>query len=140
MDELFARHASSDDLFNLGFRGPNVLQIHRLAGRVRAEGVFGQVNINRPGQSVGDDERRGGEVIGFDIRVDAAFKVAVAGKDGGGDQVVLVDGGRHDFGQRAGVADAGGAAVADEVKAERIEVGGEAGLVEIIHDDFGAGG
>ena len=42
--------------------------------------------------------------------------------------------------QRAGVADAGGAAVADEVEAELVEVRGEARLVEVVGDDLGARG
>ncbi len=42
-------------------------------------------------------------------------------------------------GQRAGVADAGGAAVADQVEAELVQVGLQAGLVQIIGHDARAG-
>ncbi len=43
-------------------------------------------------------------------------------------------------GQWAGVADAGGAAVADDLEAERVEVGHEAGFDVVVGDDAGAGG
>ena len=43
-------------------------------------------------------------------------------------------------GQRAGVTDAGGAAVADGVEAEGVEVWQQAGLVVVVGDDAGAGG
>ena len=40
--------------------------------------------------------------------------------------------------QRAGVADAGGAAVADQVEAELVEVRREAGLLVVVGDDLRA--
>ena len=40
--------------------------------------------------------------------------------------------------QRSGVADAGRAAIADEVEAERVEILLQAGLVEIVGDDLRA--
>ena len=43
------------------------------------------------------------------------------------------------LGQRAGVADAGRAAVADEVEAERLERLGQPGAVEVFGDDLRAG-
>ena len=47
--------------------------------------------------------------------------------------------GRRDLlDQRAGVADAGGAAVADRVEAEVLEVLGEAGLLVVVGDDLRA--
>jgi hypothetical protein len=64
--------------------------------------------------------------------VNAGFEVAVAREDGGSDEVVLDDGG-FDLGrERAGVADAGGAAVANDLEAELVEVGLEAGGLEVI--------
>ena len=52
---------------------------------------------------------------------------------------MVVDGLGDRFGERAGVPDAGGAAVADEVEAERFEVVPEVGLVVVLGDDLGAG-
>ena len=53
---------------------------------------------------------------------------------------MVFDGLRDVGGQRAGVADAGGAAVADGIETECVEVRGEAGFVVVVGDDAGAGG
>ena len=72
--------------------------------------------------------------------MDAGFEVAVTRKDGGRDEVAALDG-AFDVGvERAGVADAGRAAVADKIEAELVEVVGELDLVEVVGDDAGAGG
>jgi hypothetical protein len=96
--------------------------------------------VDAAGDGVGDDQRRGHQVVGADIDVDAALEVAVAAEDGDGDQAVLVDGFGDVGGQRAGVADAGGAAVADDVEAQLFEVGEQAGFGVVVGDDAGAGG
>jgi hypothetical protein len=43
--------------------------------------VLRQVDVDGAGQRVGHDQRRAGEVVGADERMDAALEVAVAGKD-----------------------------------------------------------
>src|SRR5215216_1420140 len=43
------------------------------------------------------------------------------------------------WGMSAGVADAGGAAVADQAEAELLQVGGEPGPVVVVGDNLGAG-
>ena len=53
---------------------------------------------------------------------------------------MLVDRGGDLLGQRAGVADAGGAAVADQVEAELVQVRREAGPLVVVHDDLRARG
>ena len=98
-----------------------------------------EVVIDAAGEGVGDDQRRRHEVVGANFGVDAAFEVAIAGEDADGDERVGFDGFGDVFGQRAGVADAGGAAVADGVEAELVEVLGEAGFVVVVGDDAGAG-
>ena len=55
------------------------------------------------------------------VGVDAALEVAVARQHRGDGQVALVHGVGHPVEQRARVADAGRAAVADEVEAELLE-------------------
>ena len=66
-------------------------------------GVFGQVYVHRARQGVGDDERRGGQVVRADVGVDAPFEVAVAREYGRDNEVVLLDGGGDLLGQRTGV-------------------------------------
>ena len=43
----------------------------------------------RAGDGVGDDQRRRGQIVGLDFRVDAALEVAVAGEHGGRDQIAV---------------------------------------------------
>ena len=102
--------------------GQMSLQVDRLAVGAGAERLGGDVDLHRAGERVGDDERRRGEVVRPHVRVHAALEVAVAREHRGGDEVVVVDRLRDRLRQRAGIADAGGAAEADEVEAERVEV------------------
>jgi hypothetical protein len=65
----------------------------------------------------------------------AGLEVAVPGEHGGGDDVLAF---HHVFNasiERAGVADAGGAAVADGLEAELVELDLEAGFREVIGHD-----
>ena len=48
-----------------------------------------EVDVHPPGECIGDDQRRRGEVVGPDLGVDAALEVAVAGEHGADDQVAL---------------------------------------------------
>ena len=88
---------------------------------VVAERLAGQIDLHRAGERVGDDQRRRGEIIGAHVRIDAALEIAVARQHRRGDEVVLGDGRRNLRRQRAGIADAGGAAEADDVEAELVE-------------------
>ena len=98
-----------------------------------------EVEVHGSGQGVGDDQRRGGQVVHLHVRVDPAFEVAVAGQHSGDGKVVGLDG-LGDFGvERAGVADAGRAAVADDVEAELLQVRGQARLVVVVGDNLGTG-
>ena len=129
-----------DDLLDLDRVRPDVLQEDVVAGLVLAQGVGVEVEVHGTGQGVGDDQRRGGQVVHLHVRVDPAFEVAVAGEHGGDGKVVGLDG-LGDLGvQRAGVADAGGAAVADDVEAELLQVRGQARLLVVVGDDLGTGG
>ena len=118
---------------------PDFAQVHRLAVAAGAERLGRQIDVHAPGERVGDDERRRGEIVRANLRVDAALEVAVARQHRGDDQVGVGDGLRDVAGQRAGVADARRAAVADQVEPELVEVFLQAGLGEIIGDDFRAG-
>ena len=90
-------------------------------------------------QRVGDHQRRRGQVVRAHVGVHAALEVAVAGDHRGADQPVVLDRIDDRVVQRAGVADAGGAAIAHRFEADRIEVLGQAGLVEIFGDHLRAG-
>ena len=112
----------------------NVLAVLALAERFAA-----QVNVHAARQRERDDQRRRHEEVRLDVLMHARLEIAVAGQHGRGDQIVLDDGVLDRRGQRAGIADAGRAAVADEVEAELVEIRLQAGLVQIIGDDARAG-
>ncbi len=126
--EHLGQHALVDDRLHFGVRGPDVAEVHGRAVFAGAERFVVEVDVGGAGQGIGDDQRRAGQVVGFHIGIDAAFEVAVAGEHAGDDQVVFLDGFGDRLGQRAAVADAGRAAVADGVEAELFEVLVEAGF------------
>ena len=119
--------------------GPDVLEEDVVAVGVLAERVVEQVDVHRAGQRVGHDQRRRREVVHLHVGVDPALEVAVARQHRDDREVVVVDGLAHLGDERAGVADAGGAAVADEVEAELVEVRRQAGLLVVVGDDLRAG-
>ena len=106
---------------------------------VGAERLGREVDVHLAGERVRHDERRRGEVVHLHLRVDAPLEVAVPREDGRDDEVGPLHGLGDRLGKRAGVADAGRAAVADEVEAERLEVGHEARVLEVVRDDLRAG-
>src|SRR5260370_7697557 len=69
--------------------------------------------------------------------MNAALKIAVPAEDGDGDEIILLNGCGDGIGERAAVADAGGAAVTDEMEFQFFEKRREAGGSEIVRDDFG---
>ena len=105
-----------------------------------AERLRREVDVGRAGERVGDDEGRRGEVVRLHVRVHAALEVAVAGEHGGGHELAVVHRLRHLGRQRAAVADAGRAAVADDVEAEGLEVGQQARLAQVLGHDLRARG
>ena len=94
-----------------------------------ADRLVQQVDVHAPGERVRDDERRRREVVRLHVAVDARLEVAVSREDGADDEVALVDRFADRVRQRAGVADARRAAVADEVEAELVEIRVEAGAL-----------
>ena len=115
-----------DELPHVGvdlLRGrPDILEVHRLAVLALADRLDREILGHGARQRIGDDQRRRGQIVGLHVRTDAAFEVAVTRQHGGGDDAVVVDRLRDIFRQRAGIADAGGAAEADQVEADLVEI------------------
>ena len=107
-------------------------RINRLAVLAVAERLVAQVNVHPARERKRDDQRRRHEEIRLDVLMHARLEIAVAGKHRRGDQIVLDNRVLDGRMQRAGIADAGRAAVADEVEAELVEIRLQAGLVQII--------
>src|SRR5699024_2720366 len=128
------------DLLDLLGGGPDVGQVDGLAVLAGTQRFGGDVHVHRPGQGIGDHQRWRGQVVHLHVRVDPALEVPVTGQDRGDRQVVVVHGLGDRRQQRAGVADAGGAAVADQVEAQLVQVRGQAGTFVVVGDDLGPGG
>ena len=111
----------ADDRADLVRARPDVGEEDRASVVADAERLAGQVDVDASRERERDHERRRREVARPRERVDAPLEVAVAGQDGGDDELVVLD----DLGdrrvERAGVADARRAAVAGEREAELLE-------------------
>src|SRR3546814_11566867 len=68
------------------------------------------------------ESRRRGKEIGAHVRRYATFEIAIAGKHSGRDNVITVDRLADRRCQWAAVADAGGAAIADQIEADSIQM------------------
>ena len=110
---------------------PQVAQEHGASFPIAAERLALQIDGDPSGERERHDERRRHQIIGAHLRMDAAFEVPVSGQRRGDDEVpapdLLGDLGR----EGPGIADAGGAAVADQVEAELIEIGREPGALVV---------
>ena len=109
-------------LLNLALGRPQLAEKDRRAGLVRPDRLGRQIDRHAPGERVRDDERRRREIVRAHLLLDAPLEVAVAAQHRGDDEIARFDFGADLVGQRTAVADAGRAAVADEVEAELIEV------------------
>ena len=118
---------------------PDIPEIHGLAVLTCAERCLLQVHVDAARERVRDDERRRGEVVGADFLLDAPLEVAVARQHCADDQLPLGDCGGHRLGERSRVADAGRAAVADEVEPQLLEVGHEPRLLQVVGHHLRAG-
>ena len=137
LDELLARDATTGSCSAtsawLGQMSCRKTGLPSLSG---AERLGRQVDVDRAGDRVRDDQRRRGEIVRLHVRIDAALEVAIAREHRGDDEIVpsrppVAIG----SGSGPRVADARRAAVADGVEAERVEICLQARLVEIIGDD-----
>ena len=104
-----------------------------------AERIVDQIGVEGSRERVGDDERWRGQVVHADVGVDASLEVPVSRQHGTDREVGPVDRIRYAVEEGTRVADARGAPVSDEVKAERLEWFRQAGLGQVVGDDPGAG-
>src|SRR6185503_13597123 len=113
-------------------RGPDVLQVNRLAVFAIADRVLGHVDIDGAGEAERDHQRRAHQKICTDVLVYARLEIAVTREHGGRDDVVLGDRFVNVTVQGPGVADAGGAAVTGNVIAELLEIRQQAGILQVL--------
>ena len=129
-----------DRLVDLIGRGPEFVEEDIVAGFVLSERFFREVPPNVAGEGVRHHQRRRGQVTRLDQRMDPTLEVPVAAQHRDHIEFFLLDGGLDLVTrERTAVADAGGAAIADEVEAELLQVSHEAGRLEVVGHDSGAG-
>ena len=126
--EHVGRNRFANGLLNFALRRPQVCQINLLAVFSLADGIFAEIEVDASGQGEGDHQRRRHQVVGAHFGIDAAFEIPIAGEHRSDDQVFLVDRFGDLFRQRPGVADAGGAAVSDDVELDFLEIRQQARL------------
>ena len=133
--ENFRRQRRLHGVANFLEAWPEIAQENFLAIGTFPHRLFRKVEIDAARQGEGDHEGRRHQEIRFDVLVDARFKIAVPGKDRSRDEIKFADRLLNFRMKRPRISDAGGAAVADDVEPELIEIFLEAGLVEIIGDN-----
>jgi hypothetical protein len=138
--ELFRRDALGFKVLDFLVSGPDVFEEDLAAIFCDAEGFGAQVEVDRAGDGVGDAEGRAREVVGLDVRVDAAFEVAVSRENRGDDEIAGLDRGFDGIGEGTRSSRCRCAAVADRVEPEGLEILGEVGLVVVLGDNLGSGG
>ena len=119
---------------DFGVRRPKVFQIDVMAVGCLPDWRGREVLRHRALQRIGHHQRRRREEVRANVGRNAAFEIAIARQDRGGNDVVVVDSLADRFGERAAVADAGRAAIADEIEADRVEMRLQPGLDQIISD------
>ena len=112
--------------------GPDVAQEYRLAVLALAQGFMAEVDVNPAGDRKCDHQRRRHEKVGLDALVHPRLEVAVARQHRGRHEIVLHHGVFDRRMQRARVANARGASVADRLESELVEIRRQTGLVEVV--------
>ena len=136
---LRRRNRSANGRFDFLRRRPDISQIDRLAGGIIAERFARQVHIHAARKRVGDDERRRGQIIRANQRMNAALEIAVAAQDRDGNQIVVLDGRADSIRQRTAIADAGRTSVADQMKIQFLQIRCQTRRLQVIGHDFRTG-
>lgn len=95
--------------------------------RISAKRFSGQIDVDRSGQGIGDDQRWRGQECRANLLVNPALEVTISGEHRGDDQFVRVNCLCYLANERPGVADTRCAAIAYGVEAECFEKSGQAG-------------
>ena len=119
--------------------GQRSRKIYFAPGAIFPHRIFRQVDIDTARERERDHERRRHEEVGLDVLVHARLKISIAGEDRGRHQIEFTDRFLDLRMKRAGIADAGCAAVADDVKSELIEICLQPGFLQVIRDNARTG-
>ena len=99
---------------------------------VFADRFAGKIDMYPARQRKGNNQRGRHQKIRLDVLMHACFEISVSRKHRSGNQVEFVDRLLDIRMERSRIANAGGTAVANQIKSELIEVLLQSGFVEII--------
>ena len=120
--EHFRIDAGGDGVVHLLLRRPDVAEINLLAILADSHRLIHQIGIDRAGQRERHHQRRRGQKIRLHVRIDPSLEIPIPRKHRRDDQIFFLDHFRDRLGERAAVADAGRAAVADDVEFQFFEI------------------
>ena len=118
---------------------PDITKINFLPLMVFTKRLGEQIVVDASGQRVCHDQWRRHQVVSANLRVDAPFEVAIAGKHRDNHELMIVDGFGHICRQRAGIADAGCASISGDAEAETVEELHQPSLLVILGHDARSG-
>lgn len=139
VNKHFLENVGGDDVGDFFVSRPDVLQEDFLAFLGLADGFLFEVDVDGTSEGVGNNERRAGQVVGTNVRVNTTFEVSVTREDTSDNQITGLDGGSDLIGQRTGVTDASGATVANNGKAELFHIRQQARAFQVAGDDTRTG-
>src|SRR5258707_4335935 len=101
---------------------PEIAQKSVFSAFVLADRLFGQIEVDPARERESDYQRRRHQEIRLNVLMDTRFKVAVSGKDRCCDQIIIMN--RFlDLGmKRAGITDAGGTTISDQIESQLIQI------------------
>ena len=111
---------------------PQIAQKSLFPVFIFAERFSRKIDIYPASQRKRDHQGRRHQKIRLDVLMHARLKISIPRKHRGCNQIEFVDRFLDIRMERSGVADAGGATVADEIKSQFIEVFLQPGFVEIV--------
>jgi hypothetical protein len=128
------------DLRDLVAGGPDITEEDGLALLVVSKGLCFEIEVNGAGKGVGNNKRRGGQVVSTGVRVNTALEVSVTRKDSSGNHITFDNGILNTFWDLTRVTDAGHTTVTGSGESKCVQVGLKASSFVVLGDDVGARG
>lgn len=118
--------------FLLGW--PDIPQEDLFAVAIDPKWFLLEVNIDSGGESIGNDQRRGGQVVSSGGRMDSALEVPIPTQNGSHAQICLLDGILNLLPDFPGVSNTGHTPKPSDIEPHQIQVLSEAGEFEVLGD------
>ena len=137
--ETFGGDMGRHGLIDLLLAGPDVLEVHGIAGAVGTQRLVVEIDVHGAGQGIGHHQGGRCQVVHTDFGMHPSLEVAVAGEYRGHAEIAFADGFGYGLRQGAGIADAGGAAVAHDVETQFLQIFEEPCFLQVVRGGQGTG-